>query len=60
MKLKTLTVATCYEGKKSQKWKWGFVNETMLRNWMEFGKPIKDEVELEYFRQLSEENVIDE
>jgi hypothetical protein len=44
-----IIVAECDEEKISQKWKWGSVNETMLRNWADYGKPIKDEEELTQF-----------
>lgn len=44
---KKLIATKCDEGKKSQKWNWAFVNETMLRNWVEYGKPIKDLREIE-------------
>jgi hypothetical protein len=49
-KMKTLFVAKCYENKNTQKWNWGFVNETMLRNWGKFGKPILDKIEQEDFK----------
>lgn len=46
LKLKTLIVSSCDPEKITQKWNWGFVNETMLRNWVDYGKPILDEEEL--------------
>lgn len=48
-KLKTVFIAKCHESKQSQKWNWGFVNETMLKNWADFGKPILDEMEKQDF-----------
>lgn len=45
LKKQTLNVSPCDAKKITQKWKWGFVNETMLRNWADFGKPILDKVE---------------
>jgi polypeptide N-acetylgalactosaminyltransferase len=46
-KLKTIFTSKCDESKKTQKWNWGFVNETMLRKWPDYGKPILDKIELE-------------
>jgi hypothetical protein len=47
-----LISARCDKKKKTQKWNWGFVNETMLRNWSEFGKPIKDLKEIEDLKKI--------
>jgi hypothetical protein len=41
--------AKCDANKITQKWKWGVVNETMLNNWANFGKPIIDPQEREAF-----------
>lgn len=38
-------VAKCDERKVTQRWKWGFVNETMLVDWSRYGKEIQDETE---------------
>lgn len=46
MRTKLLTYATCNSEKLTQKWKWGFVNETMLNDWINFGKPIIDQQEM--------------
>lgn len=43
---KTVFYGTCNPEAITQKWNWGFVNETMLRDWVNFGKPILDEGEL--------------
>lgn len=43
---KTVFYAKCNAEKLTQKWNWGVVNETMLRDWVHFGKPILDEGEL--------------
>ena len=45
-KLKTVIISPCNAEKKSQKWTWGFVNETMLKNWVGNGKEILDKAEL--------------
>lgn len=45
--LETVLTSTCNSEKMSQKWNWGFTNETMLRNWVQFGKEIIDKDELE-------------
>lgn len=49
-KTKLLIVTTCSAEKVTQKWTWGFFNETMLRDWANFGKPILDEDELKEFQ----------
>lgn len=46
---KNLFMSKCDEKKATQKWDWGFVNETMLGSWGSFGKPIKDEEERKVF-----------
>lgn len=46
MKTRLLIVAPCSENKVTQKWQWSFVNETMLADWINFGKPILDESEI--------------
>lgn len=43
---KTVFYGTCNAESITQKWTWGFTNETMLRDWVYFGKPILDEGEL--------------
>ncbi|KAG5666839.1 hypothetical protein PVAND_014849 [Polypedilum vanderplanki] len=47
MRTKLLIYAPCDETKLTQKWKWGFLNETMLNDWTNYGKPINDEKEIE-------------
>ncbi|CRK91593.1 CLUMA_CG005247, isoform A, partial [Clunio marinus] len=49
-KIRTVFVSQCYDGKLTQKWEWGFVNETMLRDWPNYGKPILDPLELSEFQ----------
>lgn len=45
-KLKEIFTSTCHVSKNTQKWKWGLVNETMLQNWVKYGKPVSDLIEL--------------
>lgn len=52
VKSKHLIATKCDGMKNSQKWNWGSVNETMLRNWSEYGKPIKDLQEIEDLKKL--------
>lgn len=49
---KIIFTSNCDRKKKSQKWRWGFVNETMLNNWSEFGKEILDFHEIEDLKNL--------
>lgn len=49
---KAIITSNCDSSKKSQKWRWGFVNETMLRNWSAFGKEILDFQEIEDLKNL--------
>lgn len=51
-KFKTVFVSKCNSLKNSQKWNWGFTNETMLNNWTQFGKEIIDKDELNDLREL--------
>lgn len=46
MKTRKLIVTPCSESKVTQRWQWGFVNETMMADWVNFGKPILDENEI--------------
>lgn len=46
VKTQFVFVATCDKSKTSQKWKWGFVNETNIRNWATYGSQIADKEEL--------------
>ncbi|XP_070505127.1 N-acetylgalactosaminyltransferase 6-like [Chironomus tepperi] len=46
MRTKMLIYATCNSEKATQKWNWGFVNETMLNDWINNGEPIMDEQEI--------------
>jgi polypeptide N-acetylgalactosaminyltransferase len=46
VKKRTVFLARCNETKRTQKWRWGFVNETMVRNWTVYGKRILDLQEL--------------
>lgn len=43
----TIYTAKCDSKKLNQKWKWGFVNETNVRNWLGYGKEIMDKQEVE-------------
>lgn len=49
---KIIFTSECNREKKTQKWRWGFVNETMLRNWSEFGMEILDSQEVVDLRNL--------
>jgi hypothetical protein len=46
MRTKRLIYATCNSEKATQKWNWGFVNETMMSDWINNGVPIIDEQEV--------------
>lgn len=48
----------CDENSISQKWKWGFVNETALRNWTEFGSEIIDKKEIILMKDYINQNAI--
>jgi hypothetical protein len=54
VKDETIFTSECDEEKISQKFIFGFVNETLLNNWLDYGKPIKDEQEIEDLRNLQE------
>lgn len=41
-------IAKCDESSLSQKWNWGFLNETALVNWVAFGTEIIDKREVEF------------
>lgn len=43
-------IAKCDEKSLSQKWNWGFINETALANWSSFGTEIIDKREVELLR----------
>ncbi|CRK89319.1 CLUMA_CG003078, isoform A [Clunio marinus] len=47
---KTVFAAPCNKNSLTQKWHWGVTNETMLRNWPDYGKPLKDEGDIKYFK----------
>jgi hypothetical protein len=46
IKTQFVYVTLCDTSKKSQKWKWGFVNETNIQNWTTYGSKIADKQEL--------------
>lgn len=46
IKTQTVAVAKCDATKLSQQWKWGFVNETNIRNWLTYGSKIVDDREI--------------
>lgn len=48
----TVYVTKCDSQKDSQKWKWGFVNETNIRNWLTYGSRIVSEQELLDLKKL--------
>jgi polypeptide N-acetylgalactosaminyltransferase len=47
-------IAICDEWSETQKWKWGSVNETLVRNWLSYGKEILDRKEIKDLRKLLE------
>lgn len=48
----TVYVTTCDPLKDAQKWKWGFVNETNIRNWLTYGSKIAKEDEILELKKL--------
>jgi hypothetical protein len=46
LRTKMLVYAPCNEERSTQKWKFGFANETMLNEWIDYGKAIKDQQEI--------------
>lgn len=44
-------VTECDAERLTQKWNWGFVNVTMLKNWSVYGKKIEDEEEFRFFKR---------
>lgn len=45
-------VTKCNETKTSQKWKWGFVDESKVHNWLSFGDKIRNEQEIQDLKAL--------
>ena len=43
-------IAKCDENALSQKWNWGFINETALANWILFGTEIIDKNEIKLLK----------
>lgn len=52
MEIDAVFIAKCNETSLSQKWIWGFANETALYSWTDFGTEIVDKREI----ALLEEN----
>lgn len=50
----TLTVyeTKCNASSAAQKFKWGFVNETNIRNWLTYGSRIVDQEEVANLKEL--------
>jgi len=46
MRTKKLIYTTCNSEKATQKWNWGFINETMMSDWINNGIPIIDDQEV--------------
>lgn len=46
IKTQSVFVTHCDESKITQRWKWGFVNETNVRNWLSYGSKLTDEQEI--------------
>lgn len=45
-------VTSCNFERLTQKWDWGFKNETNLRNWLTYGAKIVDKNEIEMLKGL--------
>lgn len=45
----------CDESSETQKWNWGFLNETALNNWIEYGSQIIDKNEILMLKQKNNE-----
>lgn len=43
-------IAKCDGNSLTQKWSWGFLNETALESWPSFGTEILDKKEAEFFK----------
>lgn len=52
IKTQSVYVTNCDDSKLSQRWKWGFVNETNVRNWLNYGSKIADSQEIEVLTKL--------
>lgn len=50
--LQRVYVTICDFNKTTQQWKWGFVNETNVRNWLTYGPSIVDENEVESLKKV--------
>ena len=48
----TVFTSKCDPEKMTQKWKFGFVNETNVHNWLSYGTAIKDEQEILDLRKI--------
>lgn len=46
-------VTRCNFTKDAQKWKWGFVNETNINNWLTYGSRLVDDIEIADLSKLS-------
>lgn len=46
VKTQSVFVTHCDKTKIEQKWVWGFVNETNIRNWLSYGSKIVDKQEI--------------
>lgn len=46
IKTQSVFVSACDASKLTQQWKWGFVNETNIRNWLTYGSKIVDDEEI--------------
>ena len=42
----TVFIANCDENSETQRWKWGYVNETAIENWIKYGTEIIDQNEI--------------
>lgn len=54
MQIDAVFLAKCDDKSWSQKWNWGFVNETALANWTKFGTEIIDKHEVDLLKEISE------
>jgi hypothetical protein len=52
IKTQTVYVTKCDLSKLSQKWQWGFVNETNVKNWLGYGSKIIDQQEIRDLKSM--------
>lgn len=50
---RSVFVTACDSSSKTQQWRWGFVNETNINNWLSYGSKIEDASEIHELKKLS-------